>query len=77
MIKQPSAASTIESPVTVHSLQRDGEGAGIGRDAADAGAETHSVDHIVRGHANRLVDDKHTGNCIFKILVIHKVPPAP
>ena len=39
MIKQPSAASTIESPMTVRGPQRDGEGAGIGRDAADAVAE--------------------------------------
>lgn len=39
MIKQPSAASMIESPVTVQGPQRDGDGAGIGKDAADAVAE--------------------------------------
>ena len=43
----------------------------------DARAKTDGIDHIVGGHTNRFVDDEHTGDCVFKILVIHEIPPIP
>src|SRR5258706_6957736 len=44
--------------------------------AADACPDANGLHHVVGGDANRFVYDENTGNCVFKILVIHQIPPV-